>query len=268
MRRHSLKSGLKNIISKRELLFSLVRREINQKYKGTSFGIIWSVIYPLLMLSVYGVVFGGIFNSRWSPKGEIKEFLLMVFCGLIIHGLFSETLTQAPSAIFNNPNYVKKVVFPIELIPISKLGAAFFNLLIGIFLVILFLLLQGSLPYSFLLFPISIIPLLVLTAGLSCFLSALGVFFRDIDQLIGIFMSILLFLSPIFYPISAAPQLAKRLILLNPLTFPIEELRKVLIIGSMPNLFGTLIYLIISIFIFTFGIYFFQKSRPAFSDII
>lgn len=244
-------------------------RDIQSRYRGTMLGFLWAVAFPLMMLAVYAFVFGGVFKARWGGSGGIKDFVLMLYCGLIVHAVFSETLTRSPSAIVSNPSYVKKVVFPLELLTISHLASAVFNALIGLGLLCLFLLIQyQSIPLTALYVPLVFAPLLVLTGGLAWFLAAIGVFFRDVGQVIGVIMSVLLFLSPVFYPASSVPALAQKLMYLNPLTYPIEELRAVLILGHQPDWLHWFAYFFVSIIVAIGGFLVFQMTRPAFADVI
>lgn len=269
MTRFSLASGIRSLYTNRSLLRSLVIRDIQTRYRGTILGFLWAVIYPLMMLAVYAFVFGGIFNARWGSGGDMKDFVLMLYCGLIMYGLFSETLTRSPTAVLSNPSYVKKVVFPLELLPFSHLASALFNALVGLGLLCIFLLIQlHSIPVTALFVPLVLVPLLLLTSGLAWFLAAIGVFFRDVGQMIGVAMSALLFLSPVFYPASSAPSLAQKLIYLNPLTYPIEELRAVLILGVQPDWLHWLAYFTVAILVAIAGLLIFQKTRPAFADVI
>jgi lipopolysaccharide transport system permease protein len=269
LNKYSVTTGIRSLYANRSLLRSLVIRDIETRYRGTMLGFLWAVVYPLMMLAVYAFVFGGVFNARWGSGGGMKDFVLMLYCGLIVHAVFSETLTRSPSAILSHPSYVKKVVFPLELLPISHLASAIFNTLIGLVLLCVFLLIQHqSIPPTALYVPLVFIPLLLLTAGLAWFLAAIGVFFRDVGQMIGVAMSVLLFLSPIFYPATSAPTLAQKLIYLNPLTYPIEELRTVLILGNQPDWWHWLAYFAVSVVVAIGGLWVFQKSRPAFADVI
>ena len=244
-------------------------RDIQSRYRGTMLGFLWAAIYPLLMLAVYAFIFGGVFNARWGNGGGIKDFVLMLYCGLIVHAVFSETLTRSPAAILSNPSYVKKVVFPLELLTVSHLASAVFNAVIGLGLLSLFVLFQyQSIPLTALYVPVVFVPLLALTVGLAWLLAAIGVFFRDVGQMIGVVMSILLFLSPVFYPASSVPAMAQTLIYLNPLTYPIEELRAVLILGNQPDWLHWLVYLTVSAAVAIGGLWVFQMSRPAFADVI
>ena len=269
MNKFSITSGVYSLYINRSLLRSLVIRDIQGRYRGTALGFLWALIYPLMMLAVYAFVFGGVFNTRWSTGGGIKDFIQMLYCGLIVYGVFSETLTRSPTAMLSNPSYIKKVVFPLELLPFSHLLSAMFNALVGFVLLCLFLLVQShTIHATALLVPLVLLPLLMLTAGLAWFLAAIGVFFRDIGQMIGVIMSVLLFLSPVFYPVSSTPALAKKLIYLNPLTYPIEELRAVLILGVQPHWLHWLIYSGVATVIGIAGLWVFQKTRSAFADVI
>lgn len=232
-------------------------------------GFVWALVYPLMMLAVYAFVFGGVFNVRWGGQGEMKDFVQMLYCGLIVHGLFSDTLTRAPTAVLSNPSYVKKVVFPLELLPAVHLASALFNTAIGLVLLSLFLLFwQHSVSATALLAPLILAPLVLMTAGFAWILAAFGVFFRDIAQIVGVVMTVLLFLSPVFYPVSSAPALAQNLIHLNPLTYPIEELRNVFILGLLPDWSSWGVFTLVSLAAVTIGLWVFQRARPAFADVV
>lgn len=269
MNRFTVNSGLHSLYANRSLLRSLVIRDIESRYRGTLLGFMWAIVYPLMMLSVYAFVFAGVFKARWGGSGDMKDFVLMLYCGLIVHAIVSETLSRSPSAILLNPSYVKKVVFPLELLPISHLASALFNAVIGLLLLCVFLLVQHhAIPYSAAYVPLVLLPLLLLTAGLAWLLAALGVFFRDIGQMIGVAMSVLMFLSPVFYPASAVPAMAQQLLYLNPLTFPMEELRAVLILGQQPDWWHWAVYFGVAMVVALSGMWLFQKARPAFADVI
>jgi lipopolysaccharide transport system permease protein len=197
----------------------------------------------------------------------MKDFVLMLYCGLIVHAIVSETLSRSPTAILSNPSYVKKVVFPLELLPISHLASALFNAAIGLLMLSVFVLIQHQvIPYTAVYVPLILLPLLLLTAGLAWLLAALGVFFRDIGQMIGVVMSVLMFLSPVFYPASAVPAVAQNL--LNPLTFPMEQLRAVLILGCQLDWLHWAVYFGVAMLVALSGMWIFQKARPAFADVI
>jgi len=269
LNRFGVATGIRSLFSNRGLLLALIIRDVQSRYRGTLLGFLWAILYPLMMLVVYAFVFGGVFNARWSTGGSLNEFALMLYCGLIVHGIFSETLSRSPTAIVSNSSYVKKVVFPLEVLPISHLASAAFNALIGVGLLCAFLLVQrGALAGTAFLVPLVVLPLLILTAGLAWLLAAIGVFFRDISQVIGVIMAVLLFLSPVFYPVSSAPPFARSMILLNPLTIPIEELRAVIILGNSLDWAFWFAYCIVALGVAVAGLWLFQKSRPAFADVI
>lgn len=268
-RRHTLAAGIGNVVHHRSLLASLVRRDVETRFRGTVLGALWTVLQPLLMLAVYAFVFGGIFGTRWNHQGNLSEFVLMLYCGLIVHGLCSDTLNRAPNAVLAAPNYVKKVVFPLELLPLAQLASALFTALISLALLCAWMLVQRqALPSTALLAPIVLAPLVLLTSGLAWFLAALGVFLRDVGQVIQVAMSALLFLSPVFYPASATPASVRPWLHLNPLTWPMESLRAVLISGTWPDWRLGLVYGVISCAVALAGLWFFQRARPAFADVI
>jgi len=269
MKQHSVQSGLRALRANHGLLRSLTMRDIEVRYRGTVLGLLWSLIYPLTMLAIYTFLFGVVFNSRWPGLPDLLSFVLMLYCGLLTFNLCSETLTRAPTAVLSQPNYVKKVVFPLELLPLSQVGAALFNALIGFALLAVFLLIRNhGFAVSGLALPFILAPLAIMLAGFCWFLAALGVFFRDASQLVGIFMSMLMVMSPVFYPVSAAPQRIRRFLYLNPLTYPIEEVRRVFVLGNWPDLTMWVAYTAIACAIAVSGLWLFQRTRSAFADVV
>jgi lipopolysaccharide transport system permease protein len=244
-------------------------RDIEVRYRGTVLGLLWAVIYPLTMLAIYTFLFGVVFNSRWPGLPDLLSFVLMLYCGLLTFNLVSETLSRAPTAVLSQPNYVKKVVFPLELLPLSQIGSALFGACIGFALLAVFLLVRNHGFYaSAIALPFVLAPLAIMLSGFAWFLAALGVFFRDAAQLVGIFMSMLMVMSPVFYPVSAAPQLVRRFLYLNPLTYPIEEVRRVFVLGNWPDPTMWLAYTVISCVVALSGLWVFQRTRSAFADVV
>jgi lipopolysaccharide transport system permease protein len=222
----------------RDLLSQFTRREIEGRYKGSYLGMIWPLIIPLLLLGIYTFIFSVVFKVKWLGSGEINqgEFALTLFAGLIAFTVFSETITRSPSLIVSNPNYVKKVIFPLEILPVSVLGAALFQGFISVVILIAGeLILLGTVSAKVFLLPLFMIPLAGFSLGLSWFLSSLGVYLRDIGYAIGIVVQILFFLSPIFYPIEAVPERFRIFIKLNPLTGILEGFRQVLVWNQWPD---------------------------------
>ena len=254
----------------RSLIYALSKREVVGRYRGSYFGILWSFINPLFMLTIYTFVFSVIFKAHWNGESDSRtEYALILFAGLLVFNLFSECITKAPSLILSNVNYVKKVVFPLEILPWVTLYSALFHAAISLLVwLIAYVIFFGSPKITIFYLPIVVIPLVLLIMGISWALAALGVYLRDIGQIIGIFVSALMFLSPIFYRISSLPEGFQSVMLLNPLTIPVEEIRSSLIWGVDLNYTHLSIYCIASILICSAGFAWFQKMRKGFADVI
>ena len=267
----SLVSLGKSLWQHRQLIKQMAWREVIGRYKGSFIGVLWSFINPVLMLAVYTFVFSVIFKARWGIDGGDSKtsFALILFVGLIVHGLLAEVLNRAPSLIVSNVNYVKKVIFPLEILPTISLIAALFQSMVSILVLLLAsAAINFYLPWTVVLLPVVILPLIILIVGLSWILASLGVFIRDIGQTIGIITTVMLFLAPVFYPLSAMPEKYQPYILANPLTFIIEQSREVLIYGHLPNWSGLGIYMLIAIGIAWAGYAWFQKTRKGFADVL
>lgn len=254
----------------RSLIFTLVKREVVGRYRGSMFGILWSFFHPVLMLAVYTFFFSVIFKARWSAGSDSKtEFALVLFAGLLVFNLFAECLGRAPSLILANVNYVKKVIFPLEVLPWVSLGSAIFHTLISFCVWLVFYLVFFGVPHlTLLLFPVVLIPLVLFTMGLSWLLASLGVYLRDVGQIISIAITVLMFLSPIFYPASALPAEYRFLLQINPLTSVIELVRDVLIWGKLPDWTTLGIATMVSGVIAWLGFAWFQKTRKGFADVV
>lgn len=257
---------------KNELLFSLAKREIIARYKGSLFGLAWTFMTPLVMLAVYSFVFGDILKVRWhaSESNEVSgQFALLLFCGLMIFSLFSDVINKAPTIITSNVNYVKKVVFPLGILPVVSILTSTFNFFIsfGVWIIVYFIFF-GIPSETIILTPIVIMPLLILLNGFSYLLSAIGVFIKDISQITGLVCTALMFLSPVFYPLSSLPDEYVKFAYVNPLTLPIESLRNVAFYGEAIDYRLLTIYLPVSLAFNFFGYFFFNKVRRAFADVI
>lgn len=254
----------------RSLIRVLVVREVAGRYRGSILGILWSFLNPVLMLAVYTFVFSVVFKARWGGGEESRsEFAIVLFAGLLVFNLFSECVTRAPGLILANANYVKKVVFPLEILPWVAFGAALFHALINLAVWLLFFLLIMGLPHAtFLLFPLQIVPLALLIMGLSWFLASLGVFVRDVGQIIGVLTTILMFVTPIFYPLSALPEAYRGFLRLNPLTFIVEQTRSLLIFGQAPAWGRLGLLTCFAAIVAWLGFAWFQKTRKGFADVL
>ena len=268
----TLMSLVKSLWRNRQLIVQMTKREVIGRYKGSVMGLAWSFFNPVFMLVVYTFVFSEIFKSRWAGVGgddSKTQFALVLFVGLIALSLFTEVINRAPGLINSNVNYVKKVVFPIEILPVIAMGAALFHSLISIgVLLIAFILFNGYLHWTVVFIPLVLLPLVVLSLGIAWLLASLGVFLRDVGQTIGLITTVLMFLSPVFYPITAVPEGFRPFIMANPVTFIIEQIRDVVIWGHMPNWTGLSIYMIVAILIAWAGFAWFQKTRKGFADVL
>jgi len=254
----------------RDLVVALIKREVLGRYRGSYFGIFWSFFHPLFMLAVYTFVFSVVFQARWSGGSDSKtEFALMLFAGLMVYNLFSECINRAPAQVISNSNYVKKVVFPLEVLPWAAMGAALFNSCISFIVWLAFYAMFFGIPHvTVLLFPLVIFPLILFTMGLSWALAAIGVYLRDVSQFIGIITTTLLFMSPIFYPVSALPEQYQSLLQLNPLTPIIEQVRSILVLGRVPDVMQYGVCLVVGAIVSWLGFAVFQKTRKGFADVL
>lgn len=262
----------KSIWRNRQLIVQMTKREVTGRYKGSILGLAWSFFNPVFMLVVYTFVFSEIFKSRWSGPGAEESktlFAVVLFVGMIVLNLFSEVLNRAPSLILNNANYVKKVVFPLEILPIIVMGAALFHTLISLCVLLLaFAIFNGYLQWTVIFTPLVLLPLVILTTGLAWILASLGVFLRDVGQTITIITTVLMFLAPVFYPITAVPVRFRVFIMINPLTFIIEQARAVLVWGQLPDWIGLEVYTLVASGVAWAGYAWFQKTRKGFADVL
>lgn len=268
----SLVALARSLWRNRPLIVQMTQREVLGRYKGSAFGLAWSFLNPVFMLAVYTFVFSEIFKSRWGGMGgndSKTQFAVVLFVGMIVLNLFSEVLNRAPGLIISNVNYVKKVVFPIEILPVIAMCAALFHSLISLgVLLAAFVLFNGYLHWTAVFFPLVLLPMVILTMGLGWMLASLGVFLRDVGQTIGVITTVLMFLSPVFYPVAAVPERFRPFIMANPLTFIIEQAREVLIWGLLPNWLGLGAYTLAATVIAWAGYAWFQKTRKGFADVL
>jgi lipopolysaccharide transport system permease protein len=255
----------------RDLLRQFTRRDIEGRYRGSYLGIVWSMILPLMMLAIYTFVFSVIFKSHWQAGAEESqgEFALTLFAGLIAFNIFSECITRAPTQIISNPNYVKKVVFPLEILSASALGAALFHSLISVAILLIgTVLILGKLSVTILFLPLALLPLIGLCLGIGWFLASLGVYVRDTAYAVGVAVQVLFFMSAIFYPISSVPAALQPIMYLNPLTAVTESFRRILI-WNLPPDWGPWLFVTVVAACFTLlGYTWFMKTKNGFADVI
>ncbi|MCW0392673.1 MULTISPECIES: ABC transporter permease [Xanthomonas] len=254
----------------RSLAFELTRREVLGKYRGATFGLLWSLISPFLMLLIYTLAFGFIMKSRWpGTTGSTSEFALILFAGLTVHGFFAECFTRSPQLIVGNTAYVKRVVFPLDVLVWSMAFSGLFHLAMNMIVLLVLQAVYGTgvSPTAFLL-PVVLVPLVVMTVGVCWLVSALGVYLRDIGQVTGVLATAMLFLSSAIIPLNSVPATYRWVFELNPLTFIIDQVREVVIWGHLPDWVGLGVYLVVSS-VFAFVAHaLFGKMRGGFADVL
>lgn len=260
-----------SLFHNRQLVLRMTRRDIAARYRGSFGGMLWTVVTPVIMLLVYTFVFSVVFKARWGMDEEQSrtQFAIVLFAGLLMHGLLAEVLNASTGVVAANANYVKKVVFPLEVLPVIQLCVSLFQCMIGIGVLLLAnLLFNASIPPTAPLIVFVLLPLALLALGLGWFVAALGVYVRDVAQVTQVLTAILLFVSPVFFPVSAIPEAFQMPIRLNPLTFLIEQAREVLVWGNLPDGWGLLAYTLGGLSAAWLGYAWFQATRKGFADVL
>jgi lipopolysaccharide transport system permease protein len=263
--------GIRSFSSNWSLLYSLTKRDVESRYRESFLGFLWSFVTPLLFLAIYTFVFGVVFKARW-PVGEVDskiEFAFIIFTGFMLFNIFSETISRAPTIILSHQNFVKKVVFPLEILPAVALGGSLFNAFVSFFVWLVFYIFNFGLPHpTLLLLPLILFPLVCLTLGISWFFAALGVYVRDITHIVALLTTALLFLSGIFFSAETLPAEYQEVLILNPFLCIISQARQVMIWGELPNFSQLGIYSGVSLLLAWLGFVFFQKTRKGFADVL
>ena len=255
----------------RQLILQMSKREAIGRYRGSVMGLAWSFFNPLLMLVIYTFVFSVVFKARWGTGADESktDFAIILFVGLIVHGLFAECVNRAPSLIISNVNYVKKVVFPLEILPWVAFGSALFHTTISLVVLLLAqLILDQHIPLTAIFFPLVLAPLMLVIMGLAWFLAALGVYLRDVSQVTGMFTTVMLFISAVFFPITALPERYQIWLHFNPLAVIIEQSRSILIFGQLPSLAAWSATMVLGLLMTWAGFAWFQKTRKGFADVL
>ncbi|MGV1867581.1 MULTISPECIES: ABC transporter permease [unclassified Rhizobium] len=264
---------LRGIYRNRMLILRLARRETEARFRGSLLGILWVAIVPLIMLLVYSLVFGSILKSNWQPPENAApnqfSFPMLLFIGLTLFGILAETITRSPSLIMENPSYVKKVSFPLEILPVVALLSTLINAGISmIIFMIFYLILYGLPPVTFLYLPFVILPFVIFCLGVSYFLASLGVFLRDLKHITGPLTTALLFLSPVFYSPQNLPENYRHLLYLNPLTAVVTEARDAIFWGNAPGLAEWGGAFLAAMLAYMVGTSWFTRTKKAFADVI
>lgn len=261
---------LRSLWLNRSLLYRFIVREVVGRYRGSFLGLAWSFFHPLLMLSIYTAVFSMVFEAKWSEQSQSPVgFSLVLFVGMILHGFFSECIIRSPSLILSNANYVKKVVFPLEILPPAALGSALFHAAISFGVLLgMFAALHGLPPLTLVAAPVLMIPLLLVGLGTSWFLASLGVYVRDVGQMASVLATVLLFLSPVFYSASAVPPPMRWIMRINPLAITIGQMRDAVLWGRWPDWSAVAVYSLLAFLFAWLGFAWFQKTRTGFADVL
>ena len=254
------------------LIQSLSAREIRERYKNSLLGVLWALLTPLSMLALYAFVFVYIFDARWpalQAGGSKIEFVLILFSGITTHQIVAEILSRAPTIVTSNKSYVTKIVFPLWiLVPVSALSALF-NGLVSFCALLLCVIVTGvEFQWTTIFLPLIILPLLVMSAGIAWFLAALGVYIRDVGQVLPPLITGMLFLAPIFFPRTALPEQIERWIVLNPVTIPVEQVHRVVFYGELPLVSDLGIYSLIACMVAVVGYLFFRLAKRGFADVL
>lgn len=259
---------LHDALAQRGLIVSMAQREIASRYQGTAMGWVWALAQPLVTLAVYTLVFGVILKVHWAQRDSTGSFALVLFSGLMVFNFVAEVLTRAPSAISSYPNYVKKVVFPLEVLIWQIVGAAAFQLVLNFVIWMgFYVLLARQLHLSWLWLPMLLVPLACFVLGLGLALATLGVFVRDLAQAMGPVMVVLLYLSPVFYSASMVPTELANVMGWNPLAMMIEPWRAAMFGEPMPWL-DVLKFCAWALATLAAGAWLFERTRPGFADVL
>ncbi len=260
-----------SLLGNRRLIYQLTRRAIVGRYRGSIAGIGWSLVIPILMLVVYTFVFGFIFKMRFNEEtgGSNLGFAAFLFSGIVVHGFLAECLNRAPGLVTANGQYVKKIVFPLECLAWVAIFTALFQTAISVVILSVFLLMtKGVLYWTALLAPVVLAPLLLLAAGVVWIIGALSVYMRDFAQLMGVVITLMLFLGPVFYPLSVVPEPLRYVLYLNPIAVIIEQMRRIMLDGITPDWVVLGIYTLAALVVARLGLAIFDRMRSGFADVL
>jgi lipopolysaccharide transport system permease protein len=261
---------LGTLIAHRGIVFQMARRDMIERYRGSMLGLLWSLLNPLFMLAIYTYVFTVVFRARWpGSTGSSAEFAVNAFAGIIIFTIFAESVTRAPTLVLQNANLVKKVIFPLEVLPWVTLASSLFHAAVSFAVLVVFVLAAlGRLHPTALLFPVVVIPVVLLALGTSWFLASIGVFFRDTSHTVGLLVTALMFVSPIFYPLTAIPAEVRWLFEMSPLVRSIEDFRSIVVLGVVPDLAGFALHCLVAAAVAWLGLWWFMRTKHAFADVL
>lgn len=260
-----------NLSRHRYLVWQLVRRDVLLKYKGAYLGIGWSFLYPLLLLTAFSIVFSGVFGGRWkggSTGMKGMELTLFIYCGLVVFTSFSEVISTAPRLLLANQNFIKKIIFPTEVLPLVSLLSSCVHGAANLIILILAALISGHTHASAFLVPVVLLPAMLFSLGLAWFLTAAGAYIRDLAHGMPVLMQMLIFILPVFYPLDASPAFLRAFNAFNPLSLAMEDMRRIILYGLPPNWTLWLIMLLIGLFSAILGYIFFIFCKEEFADVL
>jgi len=262
---------MRSMIVNRTILRQLIRRDIHSRYRKSALGMVWALLTPLLTFAVYAYVFSAILQIRFPSRIANVEhnYGIVLFSGLMLHFFVTEVLTRSPTLILENVNFVKKVVFPLETLSVVATGSAVVTLAFNFAVLLMALLFfEAKIPVTTLLVPFVWLPYVAIVLGISWFLSSIGVYLRDVGHLVGIISTVMLFGSPILFPVETLPESLQTLIWLNPLSVPVEATRDLVLWGTLPSLRALAIYSGVSVAVVWLGAYWFQCTKRGFADVL
>lgn len=254
-----------------DLIRTLAGRELAARYRGSLLGVLWAVITPGVLIAIYTFIFAGVFGARFGAANDAAgwNYALYVFCGLLPWTAFAETLQTSSTTIVNNVNLVKRVVFPLETLPVAHACAAFVNQLCGtLVLLALALAIRGRLHTTLLWLSVLWALQMLLVCGVGWFVAALGVYVRDTAQGLGLILTAWLFMTPIIYPLAAVPEGYRKYLALNPWTALVEAHRRVILDGVSPDPVGLGYFALVAIAAFIGGYLWFAHTRRGFADVV
>ena len=254
----------------RSLIWRLTWRDVEQRYRNSVFGVLWLVGQPLIQLALYSFVFQVVLRSRWGIHGSggPVPFALILFVGLMLHVMLADMFMRAPAAVTSNVSYVKRVIFPVQILPVVFVGSSLLTLMLALtVLVVATLLIVGHLPVSALLLFVPVLALLLMTLGLAWLMAGLGVYLRDLNQLAPHISMILMFTAPVVYPSSMVPERFHWLLFINPLTLPVVMARQLLFQGVV-DFSGLPTYLLVACLVLVGGRWMFERLRVGFADVL
>lgn len=262
---------IRNLWRYRDLIRQFTVREVSVRHKGTALGLTWAILQPLLTLSIYTFIFGFVFKNHWGKLGGFAwaDFTLNFFAGYVVYSIFSDTVNRSPGFITEHPNLVRKVVFPLEILPVTATGA---SLIYASFGIVLLLIACGALAQSFswtiVFFPLVLLPLMMITLGISWLFASLGAFIRDFKQVVPVLTQLIFFMTPVFYDVKNIDEQYRWIIMLNPMTLIVENSRKTLLWGEMPDWFHLGVLYAVSLVVMILGYAWFSKSKRGLADVL